>query len=471
MGDRTGTTARFFQRRVGRTPLLRARGLERHLGLEEVHFKLEGINPTGHKCDRISYSLARDAHERGFRTLTVGTTGYFARSLGHIAPSMGVRCVFYVPTVVDGLNEELARMEGVGVERVEGTLDDAVARSRARAAGKGWYDANPGLSNTIMAAMAYSPISSEVVSRLGAGPSSVSVPLGSGSLLSGVHAGFRQLWSTEAVRVLPVMFAGSIEGGNAIVESFHRGLAHVDPLSGPPPRVRGALQALVNASGVMGQQGIDALYDTGGRAYGIHARELRELARLARSLDGVSMSADSAAALGALVRAHEEGLLKDGGSHVVVLSTGRTDLTIQEIGRRDLEGKLDRTIELLDGWLNAFSDPKEEIREALENALDKGHVLGAFLDGRLVGICALSRMELDTFFPRFHLSYIAADDRYEGRGVATMLIQRAIEVSGGRLSLHVETDNKKAVSLYRKMGFDTKYYRMLYRGGPGGPGT
>lgn len=471
MGDTRDTPARFFQRRVGRTPLLRAKGLERHLGLEEVHLKLEGNNPTGHKVDRISYSLARDAQERGFRTLTVGTAGYFARSLGIIAPSMGLRCVFYVPTAVDGIGEKLARMEGVIVERVEGTIDDAAKRSRASSSREGWYDANPGLSNTFMAAMAYSPISSEIVSRLGGAPATVSVPVGSGSLLSGVHAGFRQLWSSEAVGGVPMMLAGSLESGNAIVEAYTRGLDIVEPLPRAPPKASGALQALMNVSGVMGQQGVDALHDSGGHAYGIPVKELRELAKLSRSLDGVTMSVDSAAALGALVHAHREGLLKGGGKHVAVLSTGRTDLTIQEIGRRDLEGRLDRTINLLDGWLNAFSDPKEEIREALENALDQGHVLGAFLNHRLVGICALSRMELDTFFPRYHLSYIAADDRYEGRGIATMLIQRAIEVSEGRLSLHVETDNKKAVNLYKKMGFDTKYYRMLYRGGPGGPGT
>jgi threonine synthase len=132
------------------------------------------------------------------------------------------------------------------------------------------------------------------------------------------------------------------------------------------------------------------------------------------------------------------------------------------LSRSDLVDDLGTIVEILDRWLNDYSDPREEILEALENAFEEGYVLGAFMGERLVGMCVLSKMELDTFFPRFHLSYIAADDSFEGRGIATLLIERAIELTNGQVSLHVERDNRKAIRLYQKMGFDIKYHRMQY---------
>ena len=47
---------------------------------------------------------------------------------------------------------------------------------------------------------------------------------------------------------------------------------------------------------------------------------------------------------------------------------------------------------------------------------------------------------------------------------ATLLIERAAELTNGNMSLHVERDNDKAIRLYQKMGFDIKYHRMQYRG-------
>jgi threonine synthase len=82
-----------------------------------------------------------------------------------------------------------------------------------------------------------------------------------------------------------------------------------------------------------------------------------------------------------------------------------------------------------------------------------------------VGIVVLSRSKWDVFFPRFHLSYIATKKDLKGMGIATLLMEKAIELSKGSLSLHVETDNKRAIKLYEKMGLKKKYYRMLYQGG------
>lgn len=460
------TTEEFdiFRRRVGNTPLLRCKRLEQTLGVGKLFAKLEGTNPTGHKSDRIAHRIIRDANQKGFDTLTIGTIGYLARSLSFLSEPFGMRCTFFVPKVSSGYEEYVGEAYNVDLVEIDGSWEEAVAESRLKAKAEGWYDANPGLDNNIFGMMAYSPMALELVRKLGGPPDTISTPVGSGSLLSGLHLGFRQLWSLEEVDRLPRIFGGSLQGANAIIESARKGQREVEPIAGAG--VDDARhQPLINYQALFGQPALEAIRDSEGAGYGLSESELKELATTIRNSEHIEHTVDSAAALGAFMYANSEGLVEDGGNHVLVLSTGRTDLTIAELNREDIGSNLGRLIDILDKWLEDFSDPKEEIKEAVENALDNGYVLAALMFGGLVGLCVLSTMELDTFFPRYHLSYIAADERFEGRGVATLLIEKAVEVSNGNLSLHVERDNDKAIRLYQKMGFDIKYHRMQFMAG------
>jgi threonine synthase len=454
----------LFRRRVGNTPLLRCKAIESRLGVGEIYLKLEGTNPTGHKSDRIAHRIVRSALQQRYDTITIGTVGYLANSIQSLSVTSGLDCVFFIP---EHMSVPVARTEPMGnvrYEEVGSTLEEAIEASREAARAQGWYDANPGLDNTLFGMTAYSPIANELLRSFKEAPSSVSMSVGTGTLLSGVHLGFRQLWSMEEIDTMPRLFGGSAAGVNAIVEAFMGGHREVTSLDGDLD-IGPTLNPLVNLNGIMGQPALEAIIDTSGSAFGLHLDEMEDLQTMAKDLENVEMTVDSAAALGAFARAIREGDMKAEGRHVVILSTGRTDLTIQEMTRDNIGDNLDLIIDVLDKWLEDFTDPRVEIREALENALDDGYVLAAVVEDAIVGLCILSRMELDTFFPRYHLSYIAADNRYEGRGVGTLLIQRAAELSGGDLSLHVERDNDKAIRLYKKMGFDIKYHRMHYIGG------
>ncbi|MDG6221514.1 MAG: GNAT family N-acetyltransferase, partial [Candidatus Thermoplasmatota archaeon] len=320
---------------------------------------------------------------------------------------------------------------------------------------------NVGLGNTFLGMLAYAPISREIVSSLGTVPDTVSASVGEGTLMSGVHQGFRQLWGEEEVEKMPRLLGGSLAGKNSIIWAYKKGMSGVEPLQSHSGKTGPRVSALVNTSGSNGQPALNAIYDTNGMGCSFSEEELAEFKRMLKNAEGIHLTIDSAAAFGPLLRAKEEGIVGE-GKHVVILSTGHTNLDIRFLEKKMFEEGYASLIKTLDTWLERFSDPLEEIKEALDNAFEEGYVLGASLGGRLVGLCILSRMELDTFFPRYHLSYIAADKRYAGRGVATELMEKAIEVSDGELSLHVEPDNKRAIRLYKKMGLDVQYYRMKY---------
>ncbi|WP_457750627.1 GNAT family N-acetyltransferase [Thermococcus sp.] len=122
-------------------------------------------------------------------------------------------------------------------------------------------------------------------------------------------------------------------------------------------------------------------------------------------------------------------------------------------------------VETLDLWLEEFSDPKEEILEAVYNALAGGFIVLAYYKDKLEGIAIVSKVNFETFFPRYHLSYIATRPEFRGKGIGTALLTKIKEITGGDISLHVELANHRAIRLYEKMGFKKKYYRMLYREG------
>ena len=56
---------------VGDTTLIRARNIERQVGIRQIYLKFEGGNPTGTQKDRIAFIQSMDALRRGFETLKI----------------------------------------------------------------------------------------------------------------------------------------------------------------------------------------------------------------------------------------------------------------------------------------------------------------------------------------------------------------------------------------------------------------
>lgn len=454
----------ILTQRIGRTPLIRARNLEAHLGVGEIHLKLEGNNPSGHREDRLAYLIARNAMSKGFKIVSIGTTGTVGASLATVAPEFGLQCVFYVPSKAGLSRKSALTGEFIRIVEVGKGYNECVRVSRKDCKVNGWYDANPGLSNNALDIYAFSYISGEVAEYLGECPDTVVAQTSNGASIAGLHLGFRHLWVREDIDRLPAIWAASSERGNAIVDSFQSGahtLKPVDPASPGP----GELAANVsNRICYSGQDALNAIYDSGGMAIGVNDVDLKKAHSLFRSLEEVRLGLASAYPVAAFMKAAEQGLVK-GKKHVLVLDDGKLGVEIRHLEKKDLAGGFDSFIDDLNDWLVQFSDPRDEILEAIENAFDKGFVLSARHRGERVGIAVISRPGFDLFFPKYHLSYIATRKTAKGMGIATQLMEKAIDMADGDLSLHVDTDNKRAIKLYEKMGFERKYYRMLYRKG------
>ena len=87
----------IFDSEVGDTALVRARNLEREVGLRQIYLKFEGGNPTGTQKDRIAFAQAMDAMRRGFDTITVATCGNYGAAMALAARFAGLCCRIYIP--------------------------------------------------------------------------------------------------------------------------------------------------------------------------------------------------------------------------------------------------------------------------------------------------------------------------------------------------------------------------------------
>lgn len=453
---------RTIRKRVGRTPLIRAKNLEKALGVKEIYLKLEGNNPSGHREDRLAYLIIRDALSRNKQTICIGTLGTVGASLAYLAQFYDIKCVFYVPKrkkVIRGITES----ENIVIERFGRTYEDCVGESRRVSEENGWYDANPGMANNMTNMYAFSYVAKEIHNQVGEDIDTIFCQTSNGSSISGLNLGLKHLWIAENIENMPKIIAVSTDHGNAIVETYKSGVKNIMTLGKQDIEETRYNRNVINMQSFNGQDALNALEDSLGEAIGITDNELIESHKKFKGLEDIKLSVQNAFPVAAFIKETEEGRIKN-GKHVIVLNDGRVNIDIREINKKDLDVSYDTFLKKLDDWLIMFSDPIEEMKEAVDDAFENGHVICAYQGNTVVGICILSTSKYDTFFPKHHLSYIATKKDIKGKGIATMLMQKAIELTHGDFSLHVEIDNKRAIKLYEKMGLTKKYYRMFYKG-------
>lgn len=114
--------------------------------------------------------------------------------------------------------------------------------------------------------------------------------------------------------------------------------------------------------------------------------------------------------------------------------------------------------DLNEAWIKKFFELEEEDVKALNNPNkiidDGGYIFVALLDGKEVGVCALRKIDNDTF----EFSKMAVDEGVQGLGIGKNLgetaIQKARSVGAKRVYLEGNTRLEASIHLYRKLGFE-----------------
>jgi len=409
----------------GKTPLLRARKIEAILGVQHLYLKLEGANPTGHKCDRIAETIVKAAKLNNYPAILAQGGPEYLKSLAYFAENEGVD--IYYPLFKNEKWKRTRLPQTPLLDFRKKHMTDPNEYLKDYAHSHHFFLADEGNSDQLIREMVYSDLAEEIYKRNIERIDKIFLKVTQGFTLKSLHDHFYKLHLSENIPFLPAFVYGVP-------------LAH----NNPTPIIFDDQASL--SSSIVNEEISDEL--------------LIEAVALLKK-ENVNINKNDAHGFAAFLKQVHRREITD-GNYVIILNSGKSNVKIMQLQNDDDIHK-DFLVDVTRTWLAQYSDSVIETREAIENAMDKGFILLAEKDGAYEGICVVVCIGFPNFIPTYHLAYIGVKKQSKGRGIGIELIQKAIELSNGKLSLHVDLSNNKAKKLYEKMGFVHKYNRMIYQ--------
>lgn len=309
----------------GGTRLLKADRLAKKLGLSNLYLKVELANPSGSFKDRPISVGASVAYENHAPALSAASSGNAAASLSSYGARAGIKVVVFVPERASPSKVAQLVTLGAIVVRVSGGEDSegdpSVQLFRSAVEKWGW---TPCPSFGPFNPYQYEGTKSlgfEMVEQLGwETPDWVLCNTGSGGLLSGTAAGFKDWLDLGWVDKMPHMVAVQPEACSPVVKAFED---KVKPLEfqdqpGFPDTVAGGL---ADPHPWDGDSALEWLYYSNGAVARVTDPAIMEAQKLLASREGLFASPSGVAAVAALEPMVLDGTI-DRSEVVVVPITG-----------------------------------------------------------------------------------------------------------------------------------------------------
>lgn len=304
--DRLESYEDIISLEVGDTGLSRAKALEREFDLRQLFIKYEGDNPTGTQKDRIAFAQLYDVLRREYNVVSLATCGNYGVAMALAAELAGIKCKIYIPESYH--TERVLEMEQLNAEiiRLPGSYEHVVTQSSKLAEEHGWYDANPGGTNTPLQISAYSQIALEIFEDLGDAPKYCAVPVSNGTLFAGIYRGFVNLYKRGKTSRIPKMIAASSSHKNPIIQSFLLRLDYCKDLKPENIKETRFNEPLINWHSFDGEEALYALRESEGEAFNISDKKLRDMTTLLHKKEGFRILPAATAGLIALLQLDEK---------------------------------------------------------------------------------------------------------------------------------------------------------------------
>ena len=312
---------------AGLTPLLRADRLGAELGLSELWLKNDTVNPTGSFKDRVvSVALTR-ARELGFKVAACASTGNLANSVAAHAARAGMKSVVCIPSNLETAKVVTTAVFGGVLVAVSGNYDD-VNRLCAELASEHptWAFVNVNVRSYY--AEGSKTLAFEVAEQLGwTAPDHVVVPIASGSQLTKVAKGFRELYKVGLLDQEPhVRISGAQAAGCApVAEAFEAGVDFVRPV-----KPTGIAKSLAIGNPADGTYVLDEVRRSGGAVASVTDSEIVAGIRLLARTEGVFAETAGGVTVAVLAKLARMGVVKP-KERVVAFITGNGLKTIDAV--------------------------------------------------------------------------------------------------------------------------------------------
>ncbi|HKL47645.1 MAG TPA: pyridoxal-phosphate dependent enzyme [Candidatus Izemoplasmatales bacterium] len=390
----------------GKTPLLRARNIEKKLKVKRIYIKLEGANPSGSKHDRFAQKIIFSALAQDKDTIVAEGSKPYMLALSYYAKIYGIQL-----KVFEFKNQKWK-------SKLSETFLVMNHQTKTKPKGRVFYDqlslkdneylAVENYNHLGIAEHAYTHIAKEIIDKMKR----------SADTIFYTH---------------PEDYKNSLY--NAYLNNYidnHMNLPEFNAIS----------------------------YDDYNREE-LTDDIIKEAHALLARYEHLNVKKKEVLPFALFLYRYKNGDL-NGGEHVIIIDQAKTRVKIRRLESFDDFSK-EELLSYVDHYLDVYSDPIEDAKDALENAIDKGFILIASRDDQVDGVCVVVNMGFNQFIPTYHLAYIGTNPKSKGRGLGTELIEYAVDLADGKLSLHVDLDNNRAKKLYEKMGFKHVYNRMIFQ--------
>jgi threonine synthase len=296
----------------GSTPLVPSRNIGKALGLKNLYFKFEGLNPTGSFKDRGMVVAVAKALEAGSRVLMCASTGNTSASMAAYAARAGVRAIVVVPSGEIALNKlSQALMYGAKVIALKGNFDTALEAVRDLTSRYNVALMNSVNPNRIEG---QKTAAFEIVDVLGDAPDYLVLPVGNAGNITAYWKGFREYRAAGRATRLPRMVGAQAEGAAPIVNGH------------PVAQPRTVASAIRIGNPASWEGATTARDESGGLIAAVTDTEILSAQVQLASSEGLFAEPASAAPLALLFRLVREGKIdKDAITVIVLTGSGLKD--------------------------------------------------------------------------------------------------------------------------------------------------
>ncbi|WP_245657863.1 threonine synthase [Herbidospora mongoliensis] len=312
----------------GWTKLHRAGNLGAELGLRDLHVKDDSGNPTHSFKDRVVSIAVEAARNFGFTTLSCSSTGNLAGAVGAAAARAGLDSCVFIPSNLEEAKIVVASVYGGQLVAIEGSYDEVnrfCSELIGDPLGEKWGFVNVNLRPYY--AEGSKTLAYEIAEQLGWRiPEQIIIPIASGSQLTKIDKGFKELVALGLVEDTPYkIFGAQAEGCSPVSAAYKAGHDVVRPVK--PDTIAKSL-AIGNPAD--GPYVLDIARRTGGAVEDVTDPEIVAAIRLLARTEGVFAETAGGVTVGVLRKLTEAGVI-DPDATTVVLNTGEGLKTLDAV--------------------------------------------------------------------------------------------------------------------------------------------
>ncbi len=316
----------------GFTPLIRARNLEKVLGVKELYIKDDSVcHPTLSFKDRVVSVALSKAKEFGFNTVACASTGNLANSVAAQAAVAGLKRYIFIPADL-----ELGKVVGALIYNpilvaVEGNYDQVNRLCSEIATKYKWAFVNINIRPYY--AEGSKTYGYEIAEQLGwKAPKHIIVPCAGGSLITKIWKGLKEFKALGLIdKAETRIYAAQATGCSPIVTAIKENAEIIKPIK--PNTIAKSLAIGNPADGVYA---LATVKETGGWAEDVSDDEIVEAIKLLAATEGIFTETAGGVTLGVAQKLIEQGRIPKDES-IVVSITGNglktQEAVVEKIGK------------------------------------------------------------------------------------------------------------------------------------------